>query len=183
MNQQQQAFVVARLAGENATQAALTAGYSPATAYSQGSRLNKRPEIQQAIQHGQQAMQNAPAAAATVRHELAAAVVLAAEIATEAWIIDQAAEIVGIGMAAISVRDNKGRIIDGEYTSTNLPAAVAALNLLAKRHPAFAVKQEHSGPGGGPIPLVAAIATMTDDQLRRIVAERRSYRVVPERQP
>jgi phage terminase small subunit len=46
----QRAFVTAYLAnGFNATQAALTAGYSPDSAYSQGSRLLKNVEIKQAI--------------------------------------------------------------------------------------------------------------------------------------
>ena len=37
-------------------------------------------------------------------------------------------------------------------------ARVSALALLAKRHPEFSDKHDHAGPGGGPIPLLTAIA-------------------------
>lgn len=50
----QQAFVDEYLIDLNATQAALRAGYSERTAYSQGQRLLKHVEVQQAIQQAQQ---------------------------------------------------------------------------------------------------------------------------------
>lgn len=51
LTNKQQAFVEAYLAnGFNATQAAITAGYSEKTAYSQGSRLLRNVEVQTAIQ-------------------------------------------------------------------------------------------------------------------------------------
>jgi phage terminase small subunit len=50
LNLRQQAFVVEYLKnGGNATQAALAAGYSPKTAYSQGHDLLKKPEIVEII--------------------------------------------------------------------------------------------------------------------------------------
>lgn len=50
LNPRQRAFVTAYIAnGFNATQAAITAGYSEETAYSQGSRLLKNVEIAEAI--------------------------------------------------------------------------------------------------------------------------------------
>lgn len=51
LTNRQKAFVEAYLAnGFNATQAAITAGYSAKTAYSQGSRLLRNVEVQTAIQ-------------------------------------------------------------------------------------------------------------------------------------
>jgi len=50
LNLQQQKFVAAYIQTSNATEAALKAGYSKKTAYSQGHRLLKKSEIQQAIQ-------------------------------------------------------------------------------------------------------------------------------------
>lgn len=53
MNPKRRAFVNAYLSGTtqgNATQSALAAGYSPDTAYSQGSRLLKDAEVAQAIE-------------------------------------------------------------------------------------------------------------------------------------
>jgi phage terminase small subunit len=50
MNSKQQAFVEAYCCnGFNATQAAITAGYSEKTAYSQGQRLLKHVEVKEAI--------------------------------------------------------------------------------------------------------------------------------------
>lgn len=50
LNLQQQKFVAAYIETGNATEAALKAGYSKKTAYSQGHRLLKKREIQQGIQ-------------------------------------------------------------------------------------------------------------------------------------
>lgn len=50
MTPKQAVFVSEYLVDLNATQAAIRAGYSPRTAYSQGQRLLKNVEVQQAIQ-------------------------------------------------------------------------------------------------------------------------------------
>lgn len=49
-NDRRDAFVVAYTASHNATLSAIEAGYSPKTAYSQGSRLLKDAELQKRIQ-------------------------------------------------------------------------------------------------------------------------------------
>jgi len=54
LNDKQQTFVDEYLIDLNATQAALRAGYSERTAYSQGQRLLKHVEVQKAIQQAQQ---------------------------------------------------------------------------------------------------------------------------------
>ena len=52
LNERQKLFVLEYQRTPNATQAAISAGYSPKTAYSIGQRLLKNVEIQQALQHG-----------------------------------------------------------------------------------------------------------------------------------
>ena len=52
LNPKQQRFVAEYLKDSNATQAALRAGYSPKTAYSQGHDLLKKPEISEAVAKG-----------------------------------------------------------------------------------------------------------------------------------
>lgn len=46
---------------------------------------------------------------------------------------------------------------------------LAALALLARMHPEFSEKREHSGPGGGPIPLLAGVVNLSERQLVRII--------------
>lgn len=55
-------------------------------------------------------------------------------------------------------------------------ARVSALALLAKRHPEFSDKHEHSGPAGGPIPVeVAAIlAEMGPERVAAWLAQRQT---------
>ena len=53
MNERQQRFADAYLVSANATAAAVEAGYSPKTAYSQGSRLLRHPEVSSALEKRQ----------------------------------------------------------------------------------------------------------------------------------
>lgn len=55
LNPKQARFVAEYLIDLNATQAAIRAGYSQKTAYSQGERLLRHVEVQEAIQAGQKA--------------------------------------------------------------------------------------------------------------------------------
>lgn len=55
MNAKQRAFTVEYIKDKNATQAAIRAGYSKKTAYSQACDLLKKPEITQAIEELQKA--------------------------------------------------------------------------------------------------------------------------------
>ena len=56
MTTKQQSFVNAYLISGNATQAAIKAGYSKKTAYSQGQRMLKNVEIEKVIQQHKQRM-------------------------------------------------------------------------------------------------------------------------------
>ena len=58
LNHKQQLFVLEYQKCLNATKAAKAAGYSPKTAGSIGFELLKKPEIQQALQHGLQERSN-----------------------------------------------------------------------------------------------------------------------------
>lgn len=55
MNQKQKAFATEYVIDYNATQAAIRAGYSEKTAYSQGARLLKNDEIQEAVKELEEA--------------------------------------------------------------------------------------------------------------------------------
>ena len=57
MNDRQKRFVGAYLIDPNATQAAITAGYSEKTAYSQGQRLLKHVEVSEALAKAQEQRQ------------------------------------------------------------------------------------------------------------------------------
>ena len=115
-------FVAEYARDQNATQAAIRAGYSEHTAYAAGSRLLKHVEVQQALQH-------AHATAVQVVEERTEEA-----IGSAAWIIEKAGEVVGRALNAVPVRNSKGEVIEGEWTC-NLSAANPALALLAKMHP------------------------------------------------
>lgn len=71
LNPKQEQFVAEFLIDGNATQAAIRAGYSKDTAYSQGHRLLKHAEVRAAIDEGRQAaLQAAGAEAIAVIREL-----------------------------------------------------------------------------------------------------------------
>lgn len=57
LNPKQRAFTVEYMKDKNATQAAIRAGYSPKTAYSQGFDLLKKPEVIRAIEEMEKAAQ------------------------------------------------------------------------------------------------------------------------------
>lgn len=57
LKEKQKRFAEEYLLDLNATQAALRAGYSPKTAYSQGSRLLKHPQVKKYVEEKQKSMQ------------------------------------------------------------------------------------------------------------------------------
>ena len=122
LNPKQQRFVAEYLVDYNATQAAIRAGYSPHTANEQGSRLLAHASIRTEIDARSSALMEKVAGSAE-------------------WIVEQAVEVVRRSMAAVPVRDSKGRIIEGVW-DCDLRAAVPALALLARRHPEFNEKHD-----------------------------------------
>jgi len=145
------AFVAAYVPSQNATQAAISAGYSEKTAYSQGSRLLKDVEVQHALQ------QVRGTAVQVVEARMGEA------IGTEAWIVEKAAEVVHRALNAVPVRDSKGEIVEGEWTC-NITAATPALSLLAKRVPAFR-DQPTQAPN-----QTLVLNGLSDDQLEAVIS-------------
>ncbi len=113
------AFIAAYVVEPNATQAAIKAGYSEATAGQQGSRLLKDVDIQQALL---QTQTTAEQRVATKQDEA---------IGSAAWIIEKAGEVVRLALEC-----------DSYGNPRNISAATPALALLAKRLPEFSDKHE-----------------------------------------
>ena len=121
MTPRQTRFVQEYLIDPNATQAAVLAGYSEKTAYSQGQRLLKKVEVAQAIREAQ--------AKASQRTEV-----------NLDFLINQAQEILADARSGVTGRDRYGK-----PTSTAVPqlaAANKALELLA-RFTGFWVEQHN----------------------------------------
>lgn len=131
-------FVVAYIPTQNATQAAITAGYSEKTAKQQGSRLLTDVDVKAALE---------------AAHATALQVVEEAQqsaVANAQWIIERSVQVVEIGMATVPVRGRDGKVIETHYNdedgnevaepayyeAANLTAANGALKLLAAMHPA-----------------------------------------------
>ncbi len=120
-------FVAEYAKDHNGTQAAIRAGYSENTAYAIASENLRKPEIVAALQ---------------AANESATAVVQAAQaeaVASEAWIVERAVEVVHRSLEHSPVYVGQGknrRVLEGvfEYDGRTV---VGALGLLAKRIPAF----------------------------------------------
>ncbi len=126
----QRRFVEEYLIDLNATQAAIRAGYSEKTAYSQGGRLLKNVEIQAAIQAAYQRRSE--------RTEL-----------TQDWVLERLEENIDRSLRAVPAIDREGNPT-GEYTYQG-NVANRALELVGKHLGMFKERVEHSGPEGGPI--------------------------------
>lgn len=114
-------FVAEYQLDANATQSAIRAGYSEHTAYSQGQRLLKHVEVQQALQ------QVTATAIQVVAREASEAV------ASAEWIIEQSLTLIRRCMAAEPVLNARGEAT-GEYRFDSA-GANKSLDRLAKMHP------------------------------------------------
>lgn len=133
----QQRFVEEYCVDLNASQAALRAGYSSKTSASQGGRLLQNVEIKRAIMD---------------RNERRSADVNV----TADWVLHKLIENAEKAAQAIPVLDKKGEPT-GEYTY--YPNAVnRALELIGKHMGMFPDKVQHSGPGGGAIPVKVEVS-------------------------
>jgi hypothetical protein len=154
----QQRFVAEYAIDLNATQAAIRAGYSSHTAYSQGQRLLKHVEIAPAIQ------QTHVEVTAIVAERVGEAA------GSAAWIVEKACEVVLRALAAVPLKDAKGKVLLDEEGNPvmgdgNLSAATPALVLLAKRWPEFSPKGDEAG---GDTHQHLHLHGLSDDQLRAI---------------
>ena len=134
----QQRFVAEYLVDLNATQAAIRAGYSPKTAGQVGFENLKKPEIQAAIQKAQQKRSE--------RTEITQDYVLFGLQEVAERCMQRAPVVNGRGEQAVDEDGNAVWRFDGQ-------TACRAFELLGKHLGIFPekIKQENSGPDGGPI--------------------------------
>lgn len=114
MNKQQKKFIDEYIKDLNATQAAIRAGYSEKTAYSQGQRLLKKVEIKSAIQKQVDSMHKKSIADAEEVMEFLSQT-MRGEMTTEEL-------------------TNTGSVVD---VTPSLPQRVKAAELIGKRHSLF----------------------------------------------
>lgn len=157
LNPKQQRFVEEYLIDLNATQAAIRAGYSEKTAYSQGHDLLKKPEIQDAISKGVDNLSK--------KTEITAERILS-QLANIAFgdvrkifdadgnlkrpedIDDEtAASIAGIEFSTVS----RGEGAVDHVAKIKQSDKIRALELLGKYHSLFTDKVEHSGDKESPV--------------------------------
>lgn len=129
LNAKQKLFIAEYLVSKNATQAAIKAGYSKKTAYSQGHDLLKHPDIKKAV---------ASAASAQMKR---------LEISADRTL----QEIAGIGYADLTT--DKQNIL--KNLRIKMTDKLKALELLAKHLKLLTDLTEHTGPGGGPIVILS----------------------------
>jgi len=167
----QKAFVEEYLVDLNATQSAIRAGYSPRTAYRTGADNLKKPQISEAIQAGKDKR--------SAKTEITAEKVVR-ELDRIAF--TDPSEIVSVVDGRVKIKDTSeltaaqrmivselGEVTTASGTNIRLKTQdrIRALELLGKHLGVFpSSKLEVSGPGGGPIPLVA----MSDAELERIAS-------------
>lgn len=160
----QQRFVEEYLVDLNATQAAIRAGYSEKTAYSQGQRLLNNVEIQKAVSEAQEDRSNRTQITADrVLQELARIgfsdlrnmlTPNGSLLDPQDWDDDTAAAISSIEVVTNTGdqgKDEDGRKIVEHTHKIKVWDKNSALEKLAKHLGMFIEKHEHTGPNGGPI--------------------------------
>jgi len=171
LNDRQFLFVKEYLIDLNATQAAIRAGYSDKTAYSQGQRLLKNVEIQEEIQKEREK--------AAIRTNITIDRCLQ-EYARLAFLdVKQVFDDDGNLKKIQDMPEDARRAIAGLEVSTGenkdistlskvkLSDKKAALDSIMKHLGGFIDRQEHSGPGGGPIKIEQKYSDWTDEELEQ----------------
>ena len=146
----QQRFVEEYLIDQNATQAAIRAGYSEKTAHATGYENLKKPEIAKALEKEQEAR--------TERTRV-----------DQDWVITRLMSIAERSMQAEKVTDRSGNPVlvqtqAGDVVPAytfNAAGANKALELLGRNLGMFTDKTELSGPDGGP--MTVNVVRFSDD--------------------
>ena len=184
LNPKQERFAAEYLIDLNATQAAIRAGYSAKTAYSQGERLLRHVEVAQAVQAGQKARAvRTEITQDRVLQELAriaffdirqlyrpdgtmkdptemdadtAAALASIEVREELerGTADEEADSQAAGGAA---RRKRGELVGGYTIKTRVFDKVATLQLAMRHLGMLNDKLGLSAPGGGPIETVSRV--------------------------
>ncbi len=149
LSPKRQRFIVEYPVDLNATKAAERSGFSPKTAYSQGQRLLKNVEIQQAI-------------AKTLAKRTAAA-----EISVE-WVLNGLKTVAERCMQEVEVLTRDGNRT-GEFTF-NPAGANRAYELIGKHLRMFTEKVELTGRDGAPIEVTDPF-DMSEEELAVIAAQ------------
>jgi len=127
-------FVKGYIVHGNATKAAGDAGYALATAYSEGSRLLKVVDVRDAI-----------ALAIELRDR--------ERRLDKTFVVDKLMEMVDLCSREVPITNREGVIVG--YDISNPAGANKALELLGKTLGIFTDVQEHRGPHGGAIEVIA----------------------------
>lgn len=127
MNARQKRFVSEYIVDQNATQAAIRAGYSEKTAYSQGQRLLKHVEIKSALEKLQKEIRQKNIADAVEVEEFLS-LSMKGEIKEEVVVTEN-----------IGDYESKARIIKKQISAKD---RIKAAELLGKRHDLFTDKKE-----------------------------------------
>lgn len=164
LTNKQQAFINAYLHSFNATKAAIEAGYSEDTAYSQGSRLLKNVEISDAIRARLQ--EAAMSADEVLFHLREIAIGLRDDVTDSDGRLDPQ-KIKEAGQTHLvkffrqrSITTEQSDMFESELEPYD---RVRALELLGKHHKLFTDKTELTGKDGEPLEMKAYVSFSPDD--------------------
>jgi phage terminase small subunit len=179
LNFRQKLFALKYLKSNNATQSAIDAGYSKASAYSQAHELLKIPEIKEFIQKQQERrLKAAEVTCDRVIEELAR--VAFADIRgfykpdgsmkkPHELNDDEAGAIASLETLEQFAGSGDERVKVGEVQKIKLWDKIASLRTLAQNLGMLKEKHEHTGADGGPIQY--EVRTLTDEQLNERIKE------------
>lgn len=159
----QQVFVEKYLVYWNATRAAIEAGYSEKTAYSQGQRLLKNVEIQEEVEKrisesAMDADEVLSRLSEIARHDIGEFLTFRNNDIEEPYIdLKKARELDKLGLIRKLKYNAQGKLEVEFYDKQT------ALVQLGKHLGLFTDKIEHSGPGGGPIAIKEVIVELPEE--------------------
>lgn len=171
----QAAFVEQYLLDLNGKQAAIRAGYSPASAAATAATIQTYPNVAKAIERG--IAQRAIRVGVTQEHVLSEMALLANSRIDHFFIDDEGqvkvvegapdgamAAIQGITRRTTIKYDKEGNIVGKTYdVSIRLWDKPNPLKLMGKHVGLFPDRMEHSGPNGGPIETVSKVERVIVD--------------------
>ncbi|PUZ25032.1 terminase small subunit [Chitinophaga parva] len=161
LNEKQKRFCEEYLVDLNATKAAIRAGYSQATAYSQGHDLLKKPEVQAYLAEKRKELQERTGI--TVERVLREYARIAFFDPSSLYTVDgglkqvrdldadTAAVIAGVEVHEDFVSDSPNKEAIGQTKKVKFVDKIRALDSLSRHLGLFNDKMEHTGKDGGPI--------------------------------
>ncbi|WP_407543791.1 terminase small subunit (plasmid) [Deinococcus radiomollis] len=141
LNERQRKFTEFYAATGNASQSAVSAGYSAKTATTNAAKLLKNTQVQQHLQAIAESASENRVASALERQMFWTAVMR--------------------GTVLIKIKNRDGEET-GDEISVDIAQRLKASELLGKAHQDFVERVEHTGKNGGPIAAVSAAVTPDD---------------------